>query len=192
MLLDATELLFIPILMNEVPLKWISDDEAVKIASAVRKLLPPMPEAKVVIIPVLYYLSDIFSRMTLDEILVNSTALVDHMEKRGIKSSIYIFNPYSSNGMIPLPSRLSGSISGSAWAVIPVIILGGYMNSAEYESDEDDDFEYALRELESLISAVYGVRGLKAFPPLSIEGLIDLIDYIESAYEGEGLNTSAG
>lgn len=192
MLPEELELLFIPVLMNEIPLKRINDEEAAKIASVVKRMIPLVPEAKVVIIPALYYLSDILGRMTLDEILVNSAALVEIMEKRGIDSNIYVFNPYSSNGMIPIPMRFSGSTGGSAWAVIPVLVFGSYVRSFGYEPSDEDEPDYSLEDLESIISTIYGIHGLKVFPLMPIEDLIELINYVEVVYGSENLDTSAG
>ncbi len=189
MLPEVTDLLLIPVLMNEVPLRGISDEEAAKIAARIRRVLPPTEDLKVVIIPALYYLSDIFGRMKLDEIMVNSAALVDLMEKRGLRSWVYVLNPYSSNGMIPIPSRLASSTGGIAWAVIPIVMFGsGHANSTAYDEDELD---YLLDDLASILSRIYGVPKLKIFPPISIEDLIELIDYVET-YESGDSKTSAG
>ncbi|MEM0017537.1 MAG: hypothetical protein QXJ48_01195 [Candidatus Korarchaeum sp.] len=190
MLPEVMELLLIPVLMTEVPLRDINDEEAAKIAVKIRRILPSSEGAKTVIIPALYYLNDILGRMKLDEMMVNSAALVDLMERRGLRSWVYVLNPYSSNGMIPAPSRLASSTGGMAWAVIPIILLGDYDGSAIYE--EDEDLDYVLEDLASLLSEVYGISKLKIFPPTSIEDLIDLIDSVEEIYESRNFKTLAG
>jgi len=187
---EVIDLLCIPVLMSEVPLKGVSDDEAAKIASRVRRTIPVLPGVKVVIIPVLYYLTDILSRMTLDEITVNSASMVELMERRGLSSEIYVFNPYSSNGIIPIPSRFGGSAGGVNWAVIPILVLGSsYIDPSAYEM-EDEDLDMALDDLENALSEIYGTSMLKVFPPTLIEDLMDLIDSVE-AQHGNGVETSA-
>lgn len=176
---ESRDLLLIPVLMSEVPLRSIGDEEAAKIAAVIRRMLPPMDGARVVIVPALYYLSDILGRMKLDEILVNSAALVEMMERRGLRSDVYVFNPYSSNGMIPAPNRLGGGTGGLTWAIIPIIVLGG---DAPLSYD-DEELEYLLDDLESLLSRVYGTLNLRIFPPITIENLLDLIDSVEEIYE---------
>ncbi|MCS7103722.1 MAG: hypothetical protein NZ992_07585 [Candidatus Korarchaeum sp.] len=191
MLPEVIDLLLIPVLVSEVPLRDISDEEAAKIATRIRRILPSLEGVKTVIIPVLYYLNDIFGRMKLDEMTVNSATLVDLMEKRGLKSGVYVLNPYSSNGMIPIPNRIANSTMGIAWAVIPIILFGNkYEVLASYEDYEELD--YALDDLASLLSKVYGMQKLKIFPPISIEDLIDLIDSVEEIYENSNFETSAG
>jgi hypothetical protein len=188
---EVIDLLCIPVLMNEVPLKGVSDDEAARIASMVRRTIPVISGVKIVIIPVLYYLTDILSKMTLDEITVNSASMIEFMEKRGLSSEIYVFNPYSSNGILPIPSRFGGSAGGVSWAVIPIIVLGNsYIDPSVYEL-EDEDLDIALDDLENLLSEIYGTSMLRVFPPTLIEDLMDLIDSVE-IYQGDGLGTSAG
>jgi hypothetical protein len=188
---EVIDLLCIPVLMNEVPLKGVSDDEAAKIASRVRRTIPVLSGVKVVIIPVLYYLTDILSRMTLDEITVNSASMIELMERKGLSSEIYVFNPYSSNGIIPVPSRFGGSAGGVNWAIIPIVVLGNnYIDPAAYELD-DEDLDIALDDLENVLSEIYGASMLKVFPPTLIEDLMDLIDSVE-VYQGNDLETSAG
>lgn len=189
MLPEVTDILLIPVLMSEVPLRGISDEEATRIAARVRRILPPLGEVRIVIIPVLYYLIDILGRMKLDEMAVNSAALVDLMERRGLRSEVYVLNPYSSNGMIPVPNRLANSTRGITWAAIPIIILGKGYGRTVYEDDEAD---LPLDDLASLLSDIYGVKKLEIFPPISIEDLVDLIDYVEEIYESGDFRALAG
>lgn len=190
MLPEVTDLLLIPVLMSEVPLRGISDEEAAEIAAGVRRVIPLTEGLKVVIIPALYYLSDLFERMKLDGIMVNSAALVDLMEKRGLRSGVYVLNPYSSNGMIPVPARLANSTGGISWAIIPIVMFG--KSKEDLKTYDEEELDYLLEDLASILSRVYGVPELKIFPPISIEDLMELIDYVEEVYENGDFDTLAG
>ncbi len=179
MIPEAIDLLCIPVLMNEVPLRPINDEEAIKIAAKVVRVLPSSKEMKIIVIPALYYVSDLFNRMLFDEIPVNSVAIAGLMERRGSGSNLYIFNPFSSNGLLPVPNSVEDGDGSLTWAVLPVVAFGaGYIDLDEYPF-ERDDIDAGLEDLGDVLSEVYGLTFVQAFPPVLVEDLLDEINLME-------------
>ncbi len=192
MIPEAIDLLCIPVLMNEVPLRPLSDEEAVRIAEKVLKVLPTLKDMRVAVIPSLYYVSDLFSRSLFDEIPVNSVALAGLLERRGRTSKIYVLNPFTSNGLLPVPSGVENGNGGLTWATIPVVAFGeGYVDLDEYFL-EKDDMDGMMRELEEALAEVYSLSYVKAFPPVLVEELLEEISLIEEELDQDLKGLSAG
>ncbi len=176
---EAVDMLCIPILINEVPLKALSDDDALKIAKNVIEILPPPKEMKIVILPALYYLNDVFNRSLFDEIPANSVALANLMERNGRGSEVYIFNPYNSRELLPIPSAIEEGTGGLTWAIIPVVAFGeGYIDLEDYLL-EREDLEDLLNVLGDTLREIYDLTYVQPFPPVLIEDLLDEISDIE-------------
>ncbi len=192
MIPEAIDLLCIPVLINEVPLRPLSDEEAVRIAEKVLKVLPTLKDMRVAVIPSLYYVSDLFSRSLFDEIPVNSVALAGLLERRGRTSKVYVFNPFTSNGLLPVPSGVEDGNGGLTWAAIPVVAFGeGYVDLDEYFL-ERNDVDGMMRELEEVLAEVYSLSYAKAFPPALVEELLEEISLIEEELDQDLRGLSAG
>ncbi len=192
MIPEAIDLLCIPVLMNEVPLRPLSDEEAVRIAEKVLKVIPTLKDMRVAVIPSLYYVSDLFSRSLFDEIPVNSVALAGLLERRGRTSKIYVFNPFTSNGLLPVPSGVENGNGGITWATIPIVAFGeGYVDLDEYFL-EKGDVDGMMRELEEVLTEVYSLSYVKAFPPVLVEELLEEISLIEEELDQDLKGLSAG
>ncbi len=184
-------MLCIPVLMNEVPLRPISDEEAARIAERVLETLPTLKDMRVAIIPSLYYVSDLFSRSLFDEIPVNSVALAGLLERRGGRSKVYVFNPFTSNGLLPIPSGVEDGNGGLTWAVIPVVAFGeGYVDLDEYFLEEG--MEWTMDGLEEILTEVYSLSFVKVFPPVLVEDLLEEISLIEEELDQDLRRLSAG
>ena len=179
MIPEAMDLVCIPVLINEVPFRPLTDDETVRIAEKVLRILPSFPDMRLAIIPALYYVSDLFSRSLLDEIPINSVALAGLLERRGRTSRVYMFNPYRTNGLLPAPSSVSDGSGGLTWAVIPVVAFGeGYVDLDEYYL-EMGGIDEGLEELEEVLREIYLLSYVKVFPPVLAEELLEEISALE-------------
>ncbi|MDK2372826.1 MAG: hypothetical protein QI197_05555 [Candidatus Korarchaeota archaeon] len=193
MIPEAIDLLCIPVLMNEVPLRPLRDDEARRIAEVALKTLPTLRDMKVIVVTSLYYVSDLFSRPLLDEIPVNSVALAGLLERRGKGSRVYAFNPFTSNGLIPTPNGLDDGSGRLTWAVIPVVAFGdGYVDLDEYFL-EQGNVEGGIEELERVLAEIYSLSYIRVFPPVMTEDLLEEITLLEEdTYQDLGRVSSAG
>ncbi len=177
MIPEAIDLLCIPVLMKEVALRPLNDDEAKDIALSAIRILPTPKEMELVIIPSLYYVSDLFNRSLFDELSINSVALAELMKGKG-SDGFHILNPFKLDGLLPIPRSIGDGDGSLTWAVLPVVAFGdGYIDLDEYLLERDISEE--LGDLKKKLSQIYGAEFVQVFPPVLVEDLLDEIKLME-------------
>ena len=166
--------------VNEVLLRGLSDSEAFSLARPLLRFLRLEEGSKAIVIPAVYYLGDILARDLIDEIPVNAVAIARLMEEEGRSSPVYIFNPYSVSGLLPVPEDVNGG-GGLIWAVVPIVVFGedpklGY---------DEEELDVAAEELQEVLTKLYGFEYVDVLlPPLRIEELLEELAGQEDGYPG--------
>ncbi len=186
MIPEAIDLICIPVLMKEATLRPLNDDESRDIALRALKIIPTPKEMDIVVISSLYYISDLFNRSLIDELSINSVALVELMRGKSNTDGFYILNPFKLEGLLPLPSSVEEGDGALTWAILPVVAFGdGYIDLDEYLLEKKIDEE--LEELKRKLAQIYKLEFIQVFPPVLVEDLFEEISLME-----EELNQNMG